>query len=63
MSTTAVSSDKTFSDKRIAVVGYGSQGRAQALNLRDDGREVLIGLRKGAQRGHLPSATASSPAR
>jgi ketol-acid reductoisomerase len=35
------------SDKRIAVVGYGSQGRAHALNLRDDGRDVLIGLRRG----------------
>ena len=33
--------------KRIAVLGYGSQGRAQALNLRDSGYEVVAGLRPG----------------
>ena len=31
----------------IAVVGYGSQGRAQALNLRDSGLEVVVGQRPG----------------
>lgn len=31
-------------NKTIAVIGYGSQGRAQALNLRDSGLEVIIGL-------------------
>ena len=31
---------------KIGVVGYGSQGRAQALNLRDSGAEVFVGLRK-----------------
>ena len=30
-------------DKKIAVLGYGSQGRAQALNLRDSGYNVVIG--------------------
>ena len=30
--------------KTIAVIGYGSQGRSQALNLRDSGLEVLVGL-------------------
>ena len=34
-------------DKVIGVIGYGSQGRAQALNLRDSGLNVIIGLRKG----------------
>jgi len=34
-------------DKRIAVIGYGSQGRGQALNLRDSGLDVVIGLRPG----------------
>ncbi len=33
-------------DKKIAVLGYGSQGRAQALNLRDNGLEVIVGLRQ-----------------
>ena len=47
MSTNAVSADKGASDKRIAIVGYGSQGRAHALNLRDDGRDVVVGLRRG----------------
>ena len=33
--------------KKIAVVGYGSQGHAHAQNLRDSGCDVIIGLRKG----------------
>jgi len=33
--------------KRIAVIGYGSQGRAQALNLRDSGLDVVVGVRRG----------------
>jgi len=36
-----------LSGKRIAVIGYGSQGRGQSLNLRDSGLDVFIGLRKG----------------
>ncbi|MEA2460382.1 MAG: ketol-acid reductoisomerase [Actinomycetota bacterium] len=32
--------------KNIAVLGYGSQGRAHALNLRDSGLDVVVGLRK-----------------
>lgn len=32
---------------RIAIVGYGSQGRAHALNLRDSGLEVVVALRPG----------------
>jgi ketol-acid reductoisomerase (EC 1.1.1.86) len=34
-------------DKTISVIGYGSQGRAQALNLRDSGLHVILGLRQG----------------
>jgi ketol-acid reductoisomerase len=37
-----------FKGKAIAVVGYGGQGRAQALNLRDSGLRVTIGLREGS---------------
>ncbi|MEM3053769.1 MAG: hypothetical protein QXJ47_05365, partial [Candidatus Caldarchaeum sp.] len=33
--------------KKIAVIGYGSQGRAQALNMRDSGLDVVVGLREG----------------
>ena len=37
-----------LANKRIAIVGYGNQGRAQALNLRDGGHDVVIGLREGS---------------
>lgn len=33
--------------KKIAVIGYGSQGHAHALNLRESGQDVIIGLRPG----------------
>jgi ketol-acid reductoisomerase len=38
---------KLLDGKKIAVLGYGSQGRAHALNLRDSGCNVVVGLRKG----------------
>jgi len=31
--------------KRVAILGYGNQGRAQALNLKDSGFDVVVGLR------------------
>ena len=34
--------------KKVAVIGYGSQGHAHALNLRDSGVEVVVGLREGS---------------
>src|SRR5882757_5559532 len=34
--------------KRVAIVGYGNQGRAQALNLHDSGIDVVVGLRGGS---------------
>src|SRR5207237_4602350 len=34
--------------KKIAVIGYGSQGHAHALNLKDSGQDVVVGLYKGS---------------
>ena len=36
-----------LSGKKIAIVGYGSQGHAHAQNLRDSGCDVIVGLRQG----------------
>src|ERR1700761_5765782 len=38
---------KALRGARIAVLGYGSQGRAHALNLSDSGFDVVVGVRKG----------------
>lgn len=35
--------------KKVAVVGYGSQGHAHALNLRDSGADVIVGLYEGSK--------------
>ena len=35
--------------KTIAIIGYGSQGHAHALNLRDSGCQVVVGLRRGGK--------------
>ena len=32
-------------DKQVAIIGYGSQGHAHALNLHDSGVDVAVGLR------------------
>ncbi len=37
---------KALKGARIAVLGYGSQGRAHALNLKDSGFDVVVGVRK-----------------
>lgn len=37
-----------LSDKTVAVIGYGSQGHAHALNLKDSGVDVVVGLREGS---------------
>jgi ketol-acid reductoisomerase len=57
--------------RSVAIIGYGNQGRAQALNLRDSGIAVRIGLRPGSSRADevrgegltlLPPAEAASDA-
>ena len=35
--------------KKICVIGYGSQGHAHALNLKDSGRDVVVGLYEGSK--------------
>ncbi|KQT01377.1 ketol-acid reductoisomerase [Cellulomonas sp. Leaf395] len=37
-----------IANKKVAVVGYGSQGHAHSLNLRDSGVDVTVGLREGS---------------
>lgn len=40
---------EVLSGKRIAVLGYGSQGHAHALNLKDSGCQVAVGLKEGSK--------------
>ena len=35
--------------QKVAVIGYGSQGHAHALNLRDSGVNVMVGVRPGSK--------------
>jgi len=39
---------RPLAGKRVAILGYGNQGRAQALNLKDSGIDVVVGLRGGS---------------
>ena len=43
-------------DRTIAVIGYGSQGHAHALNLKDSGMNVVVGLREGGDSWRKASA-------
>ncbi|MGH7830021.1 MAG: ketol-acid reductoisomerase [Candidatus Binatia bacterium] len=45
---------KFIRTKRVAVLGYGSQGHAHANNLRDSGVDVIVGLKRGS--GSWPKA-------
>ena len=54
--------------KKVAVIGYGSQGHAHALNLKDSGVDVAVGLRRGQQvsgegAGRRPRGEDASPTR
>ena len=54
--------------KKVAVIGYGSQGHAHSLNLKDNGVDVTVGLYKGSQSAErareagLPVATVEEAA-
>ena len=39
----------SINNKKIAIIGYGNQGRAQALNLKDSGLDVRVGLRENSK--------------
>jgi len=39
-------------NKKVAIIGYGSQGHAHANNLKDSGVEVVVGLRPGSESAH-----------
>jgi ketol-acid reductoisomerase len=59
---------KYLSGKKVAVIGYGSQGHAHALNLKESGMDVTVGLRPGrsswerAQAAGLKVATVAEAA-
>ena len=44
---------KIIQNKKVGIIGYGNQGRAQALNLSDNGVNVKIGLRKNSKTNKL----------
>jgi len=46
---TVAQAQKVLKDEVVATLGYGIQGRSQALNMRDQGIKVIIGQRKGSK--------------
>src|SRR5258707_7208677 len=40
---------KNLKGRKVAILGYGSQGHAHALNLRDSGVDVVVGLPEGSR--------------
>ncbi|QGU94884.1 ketol-acid reductoisomerase [Clostridium bovifaecis] len=43
-------------DRKVAVIGYGSQGHAHALNLKESGVDVIVGLYEGSKSKHRAEA-------
>jgi ketol-acid reductoisomerase len=56
---------KALRGARICVLGYGSQGRAHALNLKDSGYDVVVGVRKGGswRKARRDGLSVSEPAK
>ncbi len=48
---------EVLKSKKIAVIGYGSQGHAHALNLMESGADVTVGLREGSRNWDVVKAT------
>ena len=40
---------QVLSGKKVAIIGYGSQGHAHALNLHESGVDVIVGLYQGSK--------------
>ena len=47
--------------RRVAIIGYGNQGQAHALNLRDSGIEVVVGCRPGGNTERRARADGFAP--
>ena len=45
-----------LNDKTVAIIGFGSQGHAHAMNLKDSGVNVIVGLREGSPRKAMAEA-------
>jgi ketol-acid reductoisomerase len=56
MATILRDGDLSLLSGKVAVIGYGSQGHAHALNLRDSGVQVGVGLREGSPSGEEAAA-------
>jgi len=56
---------KALKGARVCVLGYGSQGRAHALNLKDSGYDVVVGVRKGGswRKARRDGLSVSEPAK
>lgn len=55
---------KALDGKKIAIIGYGSQGHAHALNLHENGHDVIVGLKEGSssrQKAEAAGLTVMTP--